>query len=323
MARGRRTRARLTYADPTRNQRGSVNSKTANDVEGLTNPWAESARGSKIPDEDCSAGQAVTLVWTHTHDSDANGRSAVAVNAALKYTMNLGATMTADQITTWNGTPVSFPDYGTLTNSFSLYRIVSWGVRVYPLLAPTNQSGYFRVVTVADAAAQATAPLVVNSSFHKEVRTYPVANADIHWVSAPVGNGWKEYIGPGTNVVDNPGETLPWETLIVFADGLPASTSAAYAVEVIMHIECKSDLTNIAAAMATPAAHHQPHTLAATSAVRVAQPTHNGPTSVLGRWFKRAARQALSTAGRAALNYMLPGAGNALPMIKDEPLEVN
>jgi hypothetical protein len=183
-------------------------------------------------------------------------------------------------------------DYTALAGQFEKYRIVSWGVKVYSTLAPTNQSGFFTVMTnplFADGMDAA-------SCFYEEVRTFPVTESSVQWISKPVGNSYLDYAS-----IASAGS---WDECCVFASGLPASTSGCIQLEVYFNLECQVQLGAITSTIATPAADSKPHLLAAMGHVakhlggtKLAQDAKASVMSILGRGLKAALKTGATYAG--------------------------
>ena len=109
-------------------------------VHSITNPFSDDARGSKLPDADSSKSVAMSIVSQRNIASDANGKAALRVKPSLAGAFQPYTTITGTVITTFAAT-VAIPDNTTIAAQFSKYRLLSWGIKIYPVLAPTNQSG--------------------------------------------------------------------------------------------------------------------------------------------------------------------------------------
>jgi hypothetical protein len=269
MAKGRttnkngRTPAKLTYAVPSRAGRNSIgnaggHADDAQYAHALVNPFAPEAKGVKLPDDDSARSSAFQLRSALTIDTDAEGDFAVSFRPSLGFCSTLATSVTPGSVVSW-ASAVELSGYSAVETAFAKYRIVSWGVRIYPLLAPDNQSGYIRVLTTA-ADPTDDAPFVTSGGFFSEVHDYPVANADIHWVSKPVGVGYKEYIAING--------TQSWDIATFTGSGLPASITGAMRFEIVVNVEGLMAFGSISGALSTPAADHSPRVLAAADHAR-------------------------------------------------------
>jgi hypothetical protein len=293
-----RQSANYTYAVPSldgRNSMGSALHSTMESVCALTNPFCPAAKGSKIPDDDSANSIAITVKDTHLFSTDANGLCAFSVQANLN-AVTRSATTFSSGVPTVYGASTAVAEYASYDSSFDQYRIVSFGVRVYSTLAPTEQSGAMRFITSAE---RATAGAPLTGGLFDSVDTYPVANGDIHWVSKPIGTTWKEYRDFGTL-----GE---YNALNVYIYGAKASVTDAFTVEIIFNLECTVNIGSVTAAMSTPGADHNPMALTAASKTHSKHSGIHHRKSFFGSLWTHAKNALLDTA-----QTFLPGmAGSA------------
>jgi len=222
-------------------------------------------------------------------DTSVSGFSSIRIKPSLAEVFSIGSN-TGGIITSF-AAPTALPDNTALAAQFSKYRIVSFGVKVYSTLAPTSQSGYFTAITGPVFAANTD----TSSSFWEEILSYPTTELGVQWVSKPVGNAYLDYVDIG--------DDCSWDHLVLFAAGLPASTNGAIQIEVYMNLECQVALGTIASAIATPAASHKPHILAAVGEVhkkyggsKLANTVKAGLASYI--------RGVLSRAATVGMNYL-------------------
>jgi len=274
-----------TKGNPTRDHRGFLGyAHSDSDIKhvcALSDPFCDSARGAKIPDDDTTKSFAVQVKDIQGLNSDANGRGAISVRPFTSSTWLTSNVMTATQVTSWNAA-FGIADATAINTAADSFRIVSWGIRVYSQLAPTNQSGQFRVITTPETPG---APFLYNTSFFEETKVYPVTEQSVHWISKPIGVGWKEYIALANEA--------SWERVTIVADGLPVSTSSALVVELVFNLELQPNLGSITGAIANEAAPHKPHVLAAAGEVLS---KHGGAMvrQISSNFFANAARAALN-----------------------------
>jgi hypothetical protein len=241
-----------------------------------------------------------------TVGSDANGRIAIQVRPqpCNVNTVQLGATITATQVTSWTaaGAPVD-PSAAEMLLAAQTYRFVSWGVRCYPLLAPTNQSGSIKFMSVSDGAA--AAPFLYNGGAFEVVSMYAVANSDVHWVSKPIGNEWKNYTTLGS-------EGASFETLVIVIEGLPAATAGAFEVEIICNLELQPKPNSIVASLATAALGSSTTVLKAAAQLQSHGNvgTHNGSTASFSSKIFKLSRDALAFTARTAIPFLGNMAGD-------------
>jgi hypothetical protein len=224
-------------------------------VHSLVNPFSSSARGSKLPDVDSSRSVPISIV---TRNPVATIGSAGVWAVRLKPSLanwSAGATTITGSVVTTLGAASSVPDYTALASQFIKYRIVSWGFKIYCTLPPTEQAGQFQVITDPDIGNGADTA----SSFYEENLTFPNSEQTVQWVSKPIGNQYLNYI-PMT-------DDHSWDEVLIYASGLSNVNATTHLIETFYNIECQVMLGQITAAIATPAADHKPHVLAAVATV--------------------------------------------------------
>lgn len=178
--------ANYAYATPTNitSSVGSIRSGSLHhQVAGLCDPWSPQARGSKVPDTDSTKSVPITITWPRTYDTLVTGTKVCLIQPSLESTLrtnqtNVGQTVAGGQ---WNGAEDS-PDFTALDAAFDKYRIVSWGVRVYSTLAPTDQAGSFKLITLPETPDY-TASFSYGGSLFEDTVSLPLSDKDIHWIS--------------------------------------------------------------------------------------------------------------------------------------------
>jgi hypothetical protein len=249
----------LKRGAPTRNQRATVNygahtMEDVNHVCALADPFCPAAKGAKLPDSDNTPSIAMQIRDHGIINSDSNGRGALVVRPNPSAAFTTGNVITGTQVSSWNPDG-QLSDYTAIAAGASKYRLVSWGVRIFSELAPTNQSGAFRVITTP--TNNTGVAFTYASSFFEEVKMFPTATEPVYWTSKTVGNQYREYIDL-TSRAD-------WEQVSIIAYGLPASTANCFVVEVVYNFEIQPSLGQLTGSLATPAADHKPHVLQAAA----------------------------------------------------------
>jgi len=283
-----------TRGAPTRNNKGALGfaniEQDAAQVHSLANPFCQEARGSKLPDSDSSKSVAISLVTRKHISTDTNGLTAIRIKPSLAETYSVASTITGSVITTL-ASATAIADNTALAAQFGDYRIVSWGVKIFSTVAPTDQSGHFSMITNPSFTNGADTA----SSFFEETLAFPTTETTVQWISKPVGNSYLDY--------QDITSECSWDHLLIYGSGLPASTTAVFSIEVFFNLECQVKLGAISAAIATPAADHKPHILTAVGHVakklagsKLAQEAKQG---VFG-WIKNA----LGTVAKAGLSFI-------------------
>lgn len=275
---------------PSKNQRGHLgfaySDHDVNDTVGLSDPFSEEARGTKIPDDNSSKSFTVQVRAITSMASDASGLGALRIRPSLSETFKPGATFSGSSVDTWGGS-VNVGDYLAVSSAADKFRIVSWGVRVYSQLAPTEQKGSVRYITTPETTSSAA--FDYGTSFFEEKKIYPVSEDAVHWTSKPVGNVWKEYISMS--------EAHSWDYLTLVGTGMQASEADAITVEIVFNLECQPNLGSISGALSNEAAPHKPHVLAAAGEVLKNQGGAMVRTGA-SNFFRNAARMALNFIGQ-------------------------
>lgn len=309
--------ANLKYSVPTKNTKGGIypNGALGNDrlmerVCALTNPFCPEARGSKIPDDDSAYSIPCTMTSTFEVTTDANGDAAFSMQPALASVFKTSP-VTGTTATAWTGA-AAMKDYTALLASADQYRIVSMGVRVYSVLAPTNQSGYCRIMTAPEAFADG---VDLDGGLWEAVETYPVSELDCHVVLKPQGNEWKQYIDTPT--------AANYNYVAAIVKGAAAS-STAFIVEITIHIEFLVNIGNITASIATPGAPSSPQALAAASRVHASHKgIHNTSTPTLGSKLLGFAKNALLDVAATAIPFIGNSVANLFRPKRSYPMIVD
>jgi hypothetical protein len=243
--------------------------------------------------------------------TDAQGDAAFTVQPSLNSVFASATTVTGTTVTTWSGTS-NMKDFTAFNASADQYRIVSMGVRIYSVLAPTDQSGYCRVMTAPESFPNGTN---LDGGLWDAVETYPVSELDCHVVMKPQGNEWKQYVGA----------TAPasYNYLAAIVKGAAASKTA-FIVEIVIHTEFLVNIGNITASIATPGAPSNPQALAAASRVHASHKgIHNTSTPSLGSTLLGFTKNALLDVAASAIPFIGNSVANLFrpkqryPMIVD------
>jgi len=309
--------ASLRYGLPASSQRavlGAIQNGKHAKVCALTNPFCQSAKGARVPDDDSAFSTSFQLRTT-VNLSTIGTQASISVRADPSELYRQGATYTGTTVDTW-GSYNAFADYTDFAAQFDKYRIVSFGVRFYPTVAPTNQAGEYRAVTTADFAGNG---IDVNGGLWNSVATSSVAGLDLHYIARPTGVDWKKYVDVSS--------LSDWDSLTVLFSGLPAAASvpSAVACEIIMNVEVLAKSASVVSALTKPGEDHDPIALGASSKVHAAHTgTHTSGTTMfrkLANFATRALGDVASAympmAGSAIRNMLLPPSRPNYPMIVD------
>lgn len=261
----------------------------------MVNPWSASARGSKIPDDDSSRSVAITVTDTFSVTTNAGGNQAVYIRPCLAGSHALSSSIT-NYVPAWAPAD-NIVDYTAVSGAFSKYRIVSWGYRFITTESALSSKGRVRIIT----ADQTTAVSLAGGLF-ETVTDYALSQADIAWVSRPLGVNWKEYID-----ID---AIHSWDYGLILITGANASTYVA-SIEVVYNLECIVELGTVTGAIATPAADHHPLALTAADHVRNKTAHSGNAPSFFGQLWS-AAKSGILTAAQAYASPLLGGVARSL-----------
>jgi len=294
-------KADLSYAKPG-NSQGSIGNVTSsvlsNQTAGLCNPWSPHAKGSKVPDSENSKSVPYTMVWHKSLTTDANGALAVNVRGRMASSLKQASLMTSSQVTTWDADE-NVTNYSEYSTAFDRFRIVSWGIRMYSTLAPTEQAGTIRIITSPESANNGQN---YDGSLFEEVVTIPLSTKDIFWVSKAQGISARDYVSYSTTA-------NYWDSLFVAVTGAKAS-STALTMEITMNVEAQINFGSVTATLATPSATHKPHVMQAHSSVmsRVGSAILS-PLGAIVNMFDKEAKKELMNAARESAPYVRAAAG--------------
>jgi len=266
----------------------------------LSNPFSEEAVGAKLPDENSTKSVAVTIKDTFQMDTDAAGYADARISPNVGTgTFDHAASSGSAGVVTW-AAALSLTDIAAYQTAFDSYRIVGWGIKVTNLVAPTNQKGYFRLITMPEENNGAA--FITNGGLHEEIEVFPGSEMDMHWISKSHGAEFKDYVPFDGSV------TPAWDFCHIRYQGGPASTTGAVLVQVVYHLECQIELGSVTATMATAAAPHKPHVIAAASQTLAKHGGAHAGNS-FGGLISRFAKSALN----GVMNHFLPGFGQPQP----------
>lgn len=289
--------ANLRYSVPTKHTRGGLTAgkkivaHQSEKVCALTNPFCPAARGTKIPDDDSAPSIPASFYSTFEVVTDANGDAAFSVGPSLNNHFRVASSVTGTT-PTW-GAYSQIKDWGSVVNAFDQVRIVSMGVRVYSVAAPTSQSGYCRIITTPESLSSG---VNLDGGLWDSVETYPVSELDAHVILKPQGVEWKVY-APLAN-------DLNYNYVNGIIKGGPASATA-FIVETVMHLECLVNVGSVVGSLSTPGRDSDTHLLAAASRVHGSHKgTHNGSTESVGAKIMSFAKNALLDVAASAIPFI-------------------
>jgi len=300
--------ANYKYNVPTKQGRGGISLKgmSTNKVEALTNPFHDAARGTRIPDDDSAPSVPVTLRSTFTVGTSAAGETAFTIAPVIIDCFRSASTMSGPTVTTW-GSGFAMNDYAATAAAFSKYRIVSLGVRVFPITRPTEQGGAIRIITTPEKLPNG---VILDGGFWETVNNVAVSQADVHWIAKPQGTTWKEY-------VDIDSLAANYNNLAVLIYGAQGSVTNAFSVEVTFNLECLVELGSVVGSLAKPGRASDPKLLQTASVVHSKH--HGVHTDGAPSMFQRLgsfAREALLDVASSAIPFIGSSVAN---MFRQKP----
>jgi hypothetical protein len=289
-------------------------------VAGLVNPFADSAKGSKIHDENSGKTfpfqvRAITPILVNEH-----GAGYTEFYPSLhEYVSGIGPTATNMSASGILGTSASFsledvPDYTSLTQVGMRYRIVSWGVRLISTTDALSAKGRVLIREMDSYQAYASSPgqdvTVLTDNYANVPHTHDM---DFTIIPNHVSDKYKQFQAFATSYYDMNSDTAndpPFRAVALTLTGFTAAGSGAQIealqAEVVYNIEVLPLVATIGMRLATdPAPHHNP-TLEAVHNTRASAPLVNKTPSLWQR-IKGIATKAINTAGNFALDRLTGG----------------
>lgn len=211
-------------------------------VEMQTNPFVSGANCKRM--DKCSLNTvAYQSRFRKTVTTDANGKAAHLIIAAADNTFG-STTITGSSGGAWSY--VDDPSQASLATAFADLRVVSAGIRVYSIVAPTAASG---VVGIIGSRYMPDSTLDISSLNYPRVLVKSLYEYD-NYATFQRLNEADGFVGVGSAATD-------YETLTVFIDGGPVSSDVAV-IEVVLNYELIPIADNFLARLATPSAKHVP-----------------------------------------------------------------
>jgi hypothetical protein len=273
--------AKLNYGQPTFQSAdhavGFGAEAKAQHLHGGTNPFSIEADGSKIPDSNTSKTQGIQLKQSYPMTSLASGELYHQFSANLMDMHQYATAFTGNAVSAWSAAQDS--DYVTSLNAqYSRYRVVSWGIRIFTVLAPTEQSGSL----IFQTADEIIAAPDHGSYLFEEAKSFAVDDLEVVFIGSETDEVRRNYrlidaAGTGAGARD-----IGMNFLYVGGTGLPASKQC-FTAEVVMNIELQPLALTTGSLMASPAAHHDPIGMAAIANTHVSLPSfHTGGLKAIG-----------------------------------------
>lgn len=304
---GGKKSANYTYGTPSGNARSSVGNYSSvqrsesigrvhRTLVGITNPFSDASRGSRIPDDDAAPSIPITMkaAVSFNPTQGPNGdQIAVLVQPGLDLTYRQSATFNAlkdTEVATWDVWQALGDAPAVIANA-KQWRLVSMGVRFYSSAPPTAQGGVVRVVT---SPMNPGSNVDIAGGFWQSVDNFAISQSDVHVVLKPQGTTWKEY--NETNVIAD------YDKVIFLVQG--ASSVHKVHVEITMNMEILPLIGSITGSLAKPGEPSNPHVLQAASRV------HSGHDGI-----HKSAPSMFSKLGSLAKNALIDVASSAIPFV--------
>lgn len=303
---------------PSRPQPRRISPSLVSDVCSLTDPFCPHAAGARLPDTNSTKTIGLAIRHKQIVSVDANGKAALLVRASLTNCFTAHTTITGTAVTTW-ATATGVTDETAYTDNLHDYRVVSFGVRCFPVQAPTAQQGAVRMITVSDNAP--ANGYDAGGNLHEAVNDFPLAAPELLWASKPHGNRAAEFNTTSSSAT-------AWDSLVIFVDGATQSAGTdVLAVELYLNIEATPNLGVIGAGLTTPSPASKPALLHARD--KVMQDTGGAWMSSVWDFGKRVMSSAATSLANVAVD-MIPGfvggalrGGRRVGRLANGPIEVD
>ncbi len=275
----------------------------------LTDPFCESALGSRWPDHTTSPTLPFHVEKVVTLTTDASGQLGRVFFPGFPY-CDLTGTIVAS---TWTGggSYLSFSsDVATwATSNCDAVRPVSFGVEFIPIASATNSSGYY-ILQENRGGNTVTSTLQVPSVVGGKATVSNLKNIATSWISRPYGPGAREFQAQNDSGNQKATEQ-DWTSLNLQIQGAPASTAVAVA-RIVGNYEVLIKTQNVmnSAAKSTPP---NPVVMRAAGIAQTSlESFFRGTGDKVYSFVHAAARQALYSAGAGMAGRLLGPAGYAL-----------
>lgn len=251
-------------------------------------------------DRDTSRSVPMQLREFISLSTDAAGQATLQVIPRLAGYRRTAATYAGATVATWNGV-VDVPDYTNITNLYERFRIVSMGVRVYPIVAPLSASGIVVYQTDLDVNNSPN----LTSELYLDTARESLHDAHGVWFMKRI-HSTSEYVALTETTPQAPALNLS-----VYAG--PASLPAL-GVEIVLNLELLPHSLGGGANLSTSAYPHVPLIEGAAGTVAGGlKSVFLGGAEAFRREVIRRAAIAAANLGRGAATALLSGRGAGLP----------
>jgi hypothetical protein len=290
-------------------------------VSGLVNPFSDSAKGTKIHDENAGKTFPYQVRIVQPLLINEHGAGYTEFYPSLhEYTAGVGPTSTNLSASGVLGTTASFstpdiPDYSSLSGVGMRYRIVSWGVRIMSTTDALNAKGRVLIREMDSYQAYASSPgqdvTLLTDNYANVPHTHDM---DYTIIPNHVSDKYKQFQAWTTSYYDMNADAAndpPFRAVALTMTGFTGSGSVdtqveALQAEIVYNIEVLPLVGSIGMRIATDPAPHSNATLEAVHNTRAALPlVHKTPS--LWQRVKKLATGALSTVGNIALDRITGG----------------
>lgn len=159
-------------------------------VAGLTDPFCETARGARIPDQGASRTVTECVQFMIPIITDAAGNGALAFQPNPKFPVMLATSY--DSGTSAFTLGANFEEVTSNTASAPRGRIVTYGIRIISLLSATNASG--QIILAKTSQVLPGGDLIVNPQHYSEFEPFPLEHGG-EWcaVAHPRGSEYSDW----------------------------------------------------------------------------------------------------------------------------------
>jgi hypothetical protein len=206
------------------------------------------AVGTKINDTNSRPTMAYTQRLTQPVTTDANGNALFQISDRGQAAF-VPASLDVNGVVTTFGTGLTPSDQAEIESSFSGYRVVSSGYRVYCTANVTESKGLVLMATIPDSITGTPTVASTTGTNYPEYERYALSGLEASWISKPDGNQAQNF----TSFANYAQRT---KSILAFS-GCTASTVVAQ-VELIVHLELETIIGDFTSRMATPAPNANP-----------------------------------------------------------------
>jgi len=234
----------------------AANQKLCRTICSQIDPFCTSACGAKIMDNNRTSTVSFQSKSFVTLSSLASNNAAIMISPAIHNSYRLANSIVGDNVVATDPW-VTIPEEPSLSVSFSEYRCVSFGVRVFGSAALATSQG---TVTIATMPSTGSTGWNISSSMYTDLLRVPLNDCEVTWVSSPTAVDAQEFVSNAAGFIPH------MSVCSIMLDGVAASTPCV-GIEITYNYELRPTVGNFAAHLASGPSPSAPDLVAAAATV--------------------------------------------------------